>query len=199
MNEGPGAQLAQSAEEDASVADRARGRNSLGCPPGGHATSQGQGSGTGRGRHKGSLGLAFGLFVLWSAVRAQAHERSLPPGSPTGTNLKKAMATPSLPAGRPGGDLPAATAHPRPTTTRTMAMEPQKPASSRKKFEAKVATKSNQKCEERAAFSHLPLGEGLVISTAISASYYQPVTFKVGRGPCCLTSPGPGRVIRCLS
>jgi hypothetical protein len=64
-----------------------------------------------------------------------------------------------------------------------MAMEPQKPASSRKKFEAKVATKSNQKCEEKAAFSHLPLGEGLIIPTAISASYYQPVTFKVGSVP----------------
>jgi hypothetical protein len=44
-----------------------------------------------------ALGVALGILTLWWARRAQAKERNLPPGSPTGTNITKAMSTGQLP------------------------------------------------------------------------------------------------------
>jgi hypothetical protein len=46
----------------------------------------------------GAFGLAIGFFVLWAGRRAQAKEGMLPPGSPTATNIKKAISTGQLPA-----------------------------------------------------------------------------------------------------
>ncbi|MDQ0850672.1 hypothetical protein QFZ65_002610 [Arthrobacter sp. B3I9] len=45
----------------------------------------------------GAFGVASGIFIVWMGVRAAAKERALPPGSPTATNIKKAMATGQLP------------------------------------------------------------------------------------------------------
>jgi hypothetical protein len=44
-----------------------------------------------------AFGVAFGVFTLWISGRTQAKERSLPPGSPTGTNVTKAMSTGQVP------------------------------------------------------------------------------------------------------
>ena len=44
-----------------------------------------------------AFGVAFGVLTLWISGRTQAKERSLPPGSPTGTNVTKAMSTGQLP------------------------------------------------------------------------------------------------------
>ena len=46
----------------------------------------------------GAFGVAMGAFTVWMAVRAAAKERKLPPGSPTATNIQRAMATGQLPA-----------------------------------------------------------------------------------------------------
>lgn len=45
----------------------------------------------------GAFGVATGIFTLWSAFRAWAKGRALPPGSPTATNLRKAISTGQLP------------------------------------------------------------------------------------------------------
>ena len=45
----------------------------------------------------GAFGVATGIFTLWSAFRAWAKERALPPGSPTAMNLRKAISTGQLP------------------------------------------------------------------------------------------------------
>jgi hypothetical protein len=45
----------------------------------------------------GAFGVAMGIFTLWMAVRAARRERKLPPGSPTATNIQRAMATGQLP------------------------------------------------------------------------------------------------------
>jgi hypothetical protein len=44
-----------------------------------------------------ALGVAFGVFAVWISGRTQAKERALPPGSPTGTNVTKAMSTGQIP------------------------------------------------------------------------------------------------------
>jgi Flp pilus assembly protein TadB len=41
--------------------------------------------------------VAFGTFILWAFFRARAKEQALPPGSPTATNIKKAISTGQLP------------------------------------------------------------------------------------------------------
>lgn len=45
----------------------------------------------------GAFGAATGIFTLWSAFRARAKERTLPPGSPTATNIRTAISTGQLP------------------------------------------------------------------------------------------------------
>lgn len=45
----------------------------------------------------GAFGVAFGIFTLWMGVRAARKDSALPPGSPTATNLKKAISTGQLP------------------------------------------------------------------------------------------------------
>lgn len=45
----------------------------------------------------GAFGVAIGIFTVWMAVRAAAKEQALPPGSPTATNIKKAISTGQLP------------------------------------------------------------------------------------------------------
>ncbi|MCB5275393.1 hypothetical protein BJG92_02941 [Arthrobacter sp. SO5] len=73
---------------------------------------------------------------------------------------------------RSGAALRTSTTDPRPMMTTANAVEPQKPRSSRKTPETNNATENSQNCEETAAFSHLPRGEGLSNSTAMTASYY---------------------------
>jgi hypothetical protein len=45
----------------------------------------------------GAFGVAIGIFTVWMAVRTAAKDRALPPGSPTATNIKKAISTGQLP------------------------------------------------------------------------------------------------------
>lgn len=45
----------------------------------------------------GSFGVALGVFTLWFSGRTQAKERALPPGSPSGANITRAMSTGQLP------------------------------------------------------------------------------------------------------
>lgn len=45
----------------------------------------------------GVLGLAAAFFALWLGRRARAKERKLPAGSPTGTNIARAISTGRLP------------------------------------------------------------------------------------------------------
>jgi hypothetical protein len=47
----------------------------------------------------GAFGVALGVFTLWMGFRAAAKERALPPGSPTTSNIKKAISTGRLPEG----------------------------------------------------------------------------------------------------
>lgn len=43
------------------------------------------------------FGVVFGIFIVWMGVRAARKERKLPPGSPTATNISKAISTGQLP------------------------------------------------------------------------------------------------------
>jgi hypothetical protein len=45
----------------------------------------------------GAFGVVFGIFSVWMGVRAARKDRALPPGSPTATNLKKAISAGQLP------------------------------------------------------------------------------------------------------
>jgi len=45
----------------------------------------------------GVFGVAIGIFTVWMAVRAARKDRAAPPGSPTATNLNKAISTGQLP------------------------------------------------------------------------------------------------------
>ena len=45
----------------------------------------------------GALGLAAAFFALWLGRRVPATERTLPAGSPTGTNIARAISTGRLP------------------------------------------------------------------------------------------------------
>lgn len=45
----------------------------------------------------GAFGLLLAMFALWNGRRVQRKEGKLPPGSPTGTNITKAMSTGKLP------------------------------------------------------------------------------------------------------
>jgi uncharacterized membrane protein YphA (DoxX/SURF4 family) len=47
----------------------------------------------------GVLGVAVAAFALWFSGRIRAKERKLTPGSPTGTNITRAMSTGLLPEG----------------------------------------------------------------------------------------------------
>jgi hypothetical protein len=47
----------------------------------------------------GAFGVALGIFTLWMGFRVAAKERALPPGSPTASNIKKAISTGRLPEG----------------------------------------------------------------------------------------------------
>ena len=47
----------------------------------------------------GVLGVVVAVFALWFSGRIRAKERKLPPGSPTGANITRALSTGQLPEG----------------------------------------------------------------------------------------------------
>ncbi|MET1088003.1 MAG: hypothetical protein ABWY04_12925 [Arthrobacter sp.] len=48
----------------------------------------------------GVFGVAIAVFALWFSGRIRAKERKLPPGSPTGAKITRAVSTGQLPKGR---------------------------------------------------------------------------------------------------